>query len=110
MPELHVEHGIKASRNQVAFGTQLIACGVLVVLAQVLLWLGEGQWPPFNIGELLRWAGAGEPVSAGLGVAFAVDCLLAIPISAGIAAIGFVIAWIGASNLAAASNSIASKS
>jgi hypothetical protein len=104
MPRLHDEQGLKTGRIQITLGTRLIACSVLVALGQVLLWLREGQWAPFNVAELLRWAGAGHSLPVGTGVAAVAAWLLTIPISAGIAAIGFVIAWIGASKLVSANS------
>jgi hypothetical protein len=110
MPEQRDEQGLQTGRSQITLGTRLIACSGLVGLAQLLLWFKEGQWPLLNIAELLRLIGAGASISAGSGAAAIVEWLLAIPIAAGIAAIGFVFAWMGASKLVAASESVASKS
>src|ERR1700733_8771630 len=99
MPKGYEEQGLRAGRFQVTLGTQLITCSALVILAQGLLWLCQGQWTPFIVAEILRWVGTGGPMIAGSST---VEWLLALPISAGIAGIGFVIAWMGASKLVGA--------
>jgi hypothetical protein len=102
MPRKHEEQGQRAGRLQITLGTQLITCSALVILAQGLLWLWQGQWTPFTVEEILRWAGTGAPMIIGPNASGAVEWLLALPISAGIAGIGFVIAWMGASKLVTA--------
>src|ERR1700691_86593 len=92
MPKGYEEQGLRAGRLQVTLGTQLITCSALVILAQGLLWLWQGQWTPFTVAEIMRWAGNGAPMFVGPNASGAVEWLLALPISAGIAGIGFVIA------------------
>ncbi|HUB94339.1 MAG TPA: hypothetical protein VL993_00390 [Stellaceae bacterium] len=98
------EDGLRTGRFQVSLGTQLILCSVLVIFAQIMLWLWQGQWPPFTIAEILRWAGTRAPMIGGPDFDTIVTWILAAPISAAIAAIGFVLAWTGAAKLAAANN------
>ena len=102
MPRQHEEQGLRTGRFQITLGTQLITCSVLVILAQALLWLWQGEWPPFTVAEILRWAGTAAPMIAERNGAAIVTWLLAAPITAGIAAIGFVVAWMGASKLVGA--------
>jgi hypothetical protein len=109
MPSRGEEQGLKAGRIQVTLGTQLITCALLVALAQVILWLSQGEWPAFSVAEILRWAGATMPMVGGSGFNSVLAWLLALPISAAIAGVGFVVAWMGASKLVAASNEAAAR-
>jgi hypothetical protein len=109
MPSRSEERELKTGRVQITLGTQLITCALLVALAQVMLWLSEGEWPAFSIAEILRWAGAKMPVLGGSELNSVVAWLMALPISAAIAAVGFVIAWMGASKLVAASHAAAAR-
>ena len=83
-------------------GMRLMALSLLVAMVQIFLWLCQGHWTPCTIGELLRWTGVTTPP----GLQSIVDWDLEIPVIVGTAAIGFVIAWIGASHAEAAANAI----
>jgi hypothetical protein len=99
MPSKHEEPGPQAGRIQITLGTQLIIFSALVILAQGLLWAWQGEWPPFTVAEILRWAGTRAPMIASANVTAVVAWLLALPISAAIAGIGVLFAWTGASKL-----------
>jgi hypothetical protein len=109
MTENRAEHHLKTGRSQVTLGTRLIACSLLIVLVQILLRLTQGEWITCDIARLWQLTGAGTPATTLPRLAPIVDLILAIPLSAGIAAIGFVIAWIGASTAETATRAINSE-
>ena len=89
------QNDLKSGRSLVSLGTQLMFGGVLVLMIQCLLWIGDGHWTPLTIGALLKWSGSWTPTMDEAGPT---QFLLAIPLAAWPAAIGFLFAWIGATN------------
>ncbi len=100
------DYDLKASRGQMTLGMRLMGLSLLIAIVQIFLWLCEGHWTPCTIGELLRWTGATNPAAYLPGLQSIFDWDLEIPVIAGTAAIGFVIAWIGASPAEEAANAI----
>ncbi|HUZ74483.1 MAG TPA: hypothetical protein VMU87_15975 [Stellaceae bacterium] len=89
---------IKSARMLVAVGTQFILCGFLVLMIQCFLWIGDGHWSPCNIGAVLHWTGSWDAAMGAPGGEPIIGWILAIPLCAWSVAMGFVIAWIGATN------------